>query len=161
MPVYSESNRILADENFVLRFEINQKDLELTKNYLNYIGDKVALAKFDIQPKILNKINDSFNNENDFYKTDSGIDAIGRPDIITKNLIKHFSIKSKEFKDFKPLENEIIHFKQIKISERQKEKIEQKIKQVLSYKEKDKKLAEVVEKIQKEPQKALEYTKEI
>ncbi len=161
VPVYSESNRILADENFVLRFEINQKDLELTKNYLNYIGDKVALAKFDIQPKILNKINDSFNNENDFYKTDSGIDAIGRPDIITKNLIKHFSIKSKEFKDFKPLENEIIHFKQIKISERQKEKIEQKIKQVLSYKEKDKKLAEVVEKIQKEPQKALEYTKEI
>lgn len=161
IPVYKESEKILADEDFKLKFEINEKDLKLTKNYYNYIGDKIVLVKYDCQPKIFRKLNESFEKEDEFYKKDSTVELIEKPEILFKKIINHFSVKSKELKEFKPLENEIIHFKQIKISEKQKEKIKQKIKQVLNYKEKEKKIAEVIQKIQCEPQKAPQYVKEI
>ncbi|MFN3605485.1 MAG: DEAD/DEAH box helicase family protein [Leptonema sp. (in: bacteria)] len=116
IPVYADSDKILADESSCLKFEISQSDLNLTKNYIDYIGDKVAVVKYDMQPKILQKIKESFLRENDFYKTDSNIAIIQKPEIIVKNLIRHFSIRTKEFKEFKKLENEIIHFKQIRIT---------------------------------------------
>ncbi|MCA1931981.1 MAG: DEAD/DEAH box helicase family protein [Calditerrivibrio sp.] len=160
IPVYKESEKTLVDENFGIKFEINEEDLENTKQYFEYIGDKVALVKFDAQPKILHKISNSFS-DNEFYKLDTNVAKIKKPDIIIRNLIKHLSIKNKEFKEFKPLENEIIHFKQIKLTEKRRKEIEQKINQVLNYKEKDKKIDEVAKKIQKEPSKAQEYVKEI
>lgn len=55
IPVYTESDKILADENFGIKFEVSQTDLDLTKDYLNYLGDKVAFVKFDMQPKIQQK----------------------------------------------------------------------------------------------------------
>ncbi|MCX8093472.1 MAG: DEAD/DEAH box helicase family protein [Candidatus Goldbacteria bacterium] len=161
IPVYKDSERILIDENYMIKFEINESDFNLLKNYYEYIGDKITLVKYDCQPKILKKFNESFLNKNDYFKIDSAVITIENPEIIIKNLIKHFSIKIKEFKEFKKLEEEIIHFKYIKLTQSQREKIVEKIKQVLNYREKDKKLQEVAEKIQKEPKKALEYTKEI
>ncbi|MFN3605353.1 MAG: DEAD/DEAH box helicase family protein [Leptonema sp. (in: bacteria)] len=161
IPVYKDSDKTLADENLGLKFEISQSDLNLTKRYSEYIGDKVAVVKYDIQPKILQKIKESFSQENAYYKTDSNIATIQRPEIIIKSIIRHFSIRTKEFKEFKKLENEIIHFKQIRITEKKRELIGEKIKKVLRYKEKDKKIAEITANIQKEPQKASEYIKEI
>lgn len=111
--------------------------------------------------KYSKKIKQSFFLANDFYKIDKNIATIYKPEIIIKNLIRHFSIRSKEFKEFKKLENEIIHFKQIKMTEKKRKEIEERIQKVLKYKEKDNKLVEVAEKIQNEPHKALEYAKEI
>lgn len=161
IPVYKESEKILVDDNTKIKFEINNKDFELIKNYYNYIGDTIALVKYDFQPKILEKIKESFEKDQEFYNQNSNVAVIEKPELLLKKINNHFSLRIKEFKEFKPLENEIIHFKQIRITEKQREKIEQKIKQVLNYKEKDAKLAEIARKIQQEPQKALEYTKEI
>lgn len=161
LPVYKESEKILADESFTLKFEVHPDDFKITKEYFHYIGDKVALVKYDCQPKIVAKIKESFIKENEYYKKDTTISVIRKPEFVLRKLINHFSIKRKEFKEFKQLENEIIHFKQIKLTEKRREQIEQKIKQVLHYKEKDEKIAEVTQKIQKEPLRTLEYVKEI
>lgn len=161
IPVYKESEKILVDDDLKIKFEINKKDFELIKNYYTYIGDTIALVKYDFQPKILKKIKESFEKDQEFYNKNSNVAVIEKPELLLKKFNNHFSLRIKEFKEFKSLENEIIHFKQIRITEKQREKIEQKIKQVLKYKEKDTKLAEIAQKIQQEPQKALEYTKEI
>ncbi|MEG8946421.1 DEAD/DEAH box helicase family protein [Rosettibacter firmus] len=161
IPVYKESDKILVDEDYDIKYEINNIDLNLIKDYYNYIGDKIALFKYDCQPKVLKKISESFLYVDKYYKIDSNVEVLEKPDVLMKGVINHFSLRLKEFEKFKQLGNEIIHFKQIKISDIQREKIEQKIKQVLNYKEKDKRLSEVAKKIQNEPQKVLEYTKEI
>lgn len=98
IPVYKESEKILADEDFVLKFEIHPDDFEVTKNYFHYIGEKIVFVKFDCHPKILSKINESFLKRHEYYKEDGQIITIQKPEIIFKNLIQHFSIRSKEFK---------------------------------------------------------------
>lgn len=162
IPTYKESDTILAEEKSI-KFEISDTDFNLTKNYFEYIGEKVTLVKYDSQPKLLSAIKESFlvNKKTDYYKIDENFNKFNKPDILIKNIFKHLSVRAKEFNDFKKLENEIIHFKQIKLTNIQREKLEEKIKQVLSFKEKDKKLQEITEKIKQEPQKASEYVKEI
>lgn len=135
IPIYKESEKILADENLKLKFEINEKDLELIENYYNYTGDKIALFKYDCQPKILKKIKESFEKKDEFYKKDPNVVVIEKPEILFKKIINHFSIRTKEFKEFKRLENEIIHFKQIRISLEKLNKLKEKIEKVKKFPE--------------------------
>ncbi len=160
IPTYKDSEKILADEKS-LKFEISQNDFDLTKNYFNYIGEKVALVKYDCEPKLLHTLTESFKQGQDYYKVEGNDAIFNKPEILIKNIIRHFSLHTKEFNDFKNLENEIIHFKQIRLTKLQREKIDEKIKKVLNFKEKDKKINEITEKIQKEPKKSAKYVKEI
>lgn len=132
IPIYKESEKILADDNLIIKFEINEDNLKLIGNYYNYIGDKIALIKYDCQPKILQKIKESLKKEDKFYKKDSNA-VIEKPEILFKKIINHFSIRSKEFKEFKSLDNEIIHFKQIRISLEKLNKLNEKIKKVKNF----------------------------
>ncbi len=160
VPTYKENDRILADEKSI-KFEISKDDFHLTKNYFDYMGEKIALVKYDCKPKLLQTLTESFKQEQGYYKIDENVVTFNQPDILIKNIFRHFSLHTKEFGDFKKLEDEIIHFKHIRLTKLQREKIEEKIKKVLNFKEKDKKIQEITEKIQKEPQKAPEYVKEI
>lgn len=160
IPTYKESEQIVADE-ISLKFEISQNDFDLTKRYFEYIGEKVALVKYDCEPKILHTLKTSMNNQTDYYKIDGNVVTLNKPDILIKNIFKHFSIRTKEFNNFKKLENEIIHFKQIRLTKLQKEKLKEKIQKVLNYKDKDKKIHEITKKIQQEPQNTEKYVKEI
>lgn len=90
IPVYKESDRMLVDENYIIKFEISNNDYELTKNYYNFIGDKIALVKYDSQPKILSYIKTSFTEENNYYKIESNASVIEKPEILIKNIINHF-----------------------------------------------------------------------
>ncbi len=159
IPTYKDSEKILADEKSI-KFEISRDDIELTKKYFDYIGEKIAIMKYDCEPKLLKALKESFEREQDYYKENTS-NTINRPDILIRNIINHLSNHLKEFKDFKELESEIIHFKQIKLTKIQRKTIEEKIKKVLNFKEKDKKIKEITEKIKKEPQKATEYVSEI
>ncbi|MCX7883411.1 MAG: hypothetical protein N2314_09350, partial [Brevinematales bacterium] len=161
IPVYKESEKMLVDENYTIKFEINNDDYELTKNYYNYIGDKIALIKFDCQPKIINKIKESFNSKEQYYKTDSNIATIEKPEILIKSIINHFSLRSKEFKEFKNLENEIIHFKQIKISKDKVNNIKETIEKIKIYPQKESKEKELKEKFNNNQISIDDYTKEI
>lgn len=161
IPVYKESERMLIDENYTIKFEINDKDYEVAKNYYNYIGDKVALMKFDCQPKILSKIKKSFNEKDNFYKIDSNVAVIEKPEILIRNIINHFSIRNKEFKEFKKLEQEIIHFKQIKISKNKIDSIREKIEMVKKYPQKSKKEDELKKRVENKEININDYTKEI
>ncbi|MCS6955023.1 MAG: DEAD/DEAH box helicase family protein, partial [Candidatus Calescibacterium sp.] len=160
IPVYVESENTLAEKGCIVSFQINSTDLDLLQSYYNYIGDKVALIKYDCQPRILTMIKGSFRDTQKYYHYYSDY-SIGNPEILMKNLIKHFSIRNRQLGDFKPLENEIVHFKSIRVTKGKREEIRQKIEKVLGFREKEEKLLEIVQKIQFEPHKALEYAKEI
>lgn len=161
IPTYQKSNKILADENDIIKFEVHPNDLDITKTYFNYIGDKIALMHYQCQPKLLQKVSTSFDDTTTYYLCDKSFNPITKPELLLNKIFKHFSQHTEEFKDFKELENEIIHFKQIRLTKNQKEKIEEKINQVLRYKEKEKKIEEVAEKIKQAPSKIIDYTKEI
>ena len=105
-------------------------------------GKKVALVKYESEPKNLEILNNSIQNESDkekmydFYETRS----IGEPELLIDRILDYFDLKLREFDTFKKLENEIVHFKKIKFSGDNDEKYNElikKIEKVRDYNQKD------------------------
>lgn len=136
IPIIKESGKLLIDEKD-LRHSISDYDFELTKNFFNYLGDKVTLMKYQVEPVILEKASKGFsiNRANYFQNEDR---EIKKPDITIKRVFDFIGLKNRDIDCFKKLENEIVHFKHIKVDEDKKEEIINNIKQVLDYSEKQK-----------------------
>lgn len=140
IPVYKESDKIFAEEKEPQKYPISKDDFELASSYFKHLGEKVALVKYECEPKVLETANKSIQNEDekdrryDFTETRS----ILEPELLVDRILDYFSVKTREFDSFKKLENEIVHFKRIKFSDGDKYKeIMSKIQQVRNYEQKD------------------------
>lgn len=158
IPVVNESEKLLIDEKDI-KYPITDDDYNSTKKYFNYIGEKVSLMKFDVEPVVLERTLDGFTNEKTKY-FQSGEKTLGRPDITIKRILNFLSLKNKNIDGFKKLNDEIIHFKHIKVDEDKKDDIIKSIKQVLDYSEKQKAIYLAKKEFEKEKD-IDEYTKKI
>jgi type III restriction enzyme len=109
IPVYKDSEEIIANQKEPQKFEINEKDYHLVKNYFNLIEDEIAAIKFNPSITVLQKIKDAFNGQCTRYFLFSDTASINNPELLLKKIFYHFDQTSKEFEKFKTLENEIIH----------------------------------------------------
>lgn len=102
IPVYRDSDRIIVEEKVVVKYPIHPEDYKMTKNYFNYIGDQIALCKYNCDIRVLNKIKEGFNGQKEHYflATDEQI-KINNPEFLLQNIFRHFSNKAKEFQSFK------------------------------------------------------------
>lgn len=136
IPVYKDSPNVLADEKTIQKFSVTRDDLDLSKRYFCYLGDRVTLVKHDCEPRILEKVQDSFGKEESFFNLDYD-QSFYKPDLIFDRIISHYSLRQKEFDRFKALQEEIIHFKRIKYTgDDQLTEFLEKIRQVKRYGEK-------------------------
>jgi hypothetical protein len=136
IPVYRDSPNVLADEKTIQKFSVTREDLNLSKQYFGYLGDRVALVKHDCEPKILEKVQDTFTKEDSYYNLDYD-QSFYRPDLIFDRILNHYSLRQKEFDRFKALQEEIVHFKRIKYTgDDQLAEFLEKIRQVRQYSEK-------------------------
>jgi len=139
IPVFCDSEKIIIEERDIVKYPIHPEDYKIVKDYFNYIGDKVALCKYDCDVRVLNKIKEGFNgHKNDFFIETNDQIKINNPQFLLQNIFKHFSNKTKEFKSFKQLEEEIIHFKRINISADKLNSLREKIERVKRVKDKEK-----------------------
>jgi len=138
IPQYKKSNKLIIEEQDIIKFPINDNDYDEVKNYFNYLTDKIILCKYDCNIRVLNKIKNGFNgNKNEYFLINNNIAKISNPQILLSLILKHFSDEMNEFSDFKELENEIIHFKHIKITQEKLDAIREKIKNVKKYPHKE------------------------
>lgn len=134
IPVYKEVNTIIADATDIIKFEIHSNDFIVTREYFNYIGDKISLMKLECSPKILRKLREEiFSNESKYFLSNNSIMEIGKPYVILKNIYSHFSRKLVGHDYFKKLENEIIHFKHINIKPSYINRIKDEIEKVKKF----------------------------
>ena len=137
IPVYKDSDKIIVEEKDVLKFQINKNDFELVKKYFNYLGERVCLVKYDCDLRVLNKIKEGFNSKcNDYFILSNEENEIKKPEFLLGRIFNHFINKVKEFKTFKKLEEEIIHFKRISITVERLNSLREKIEKVKKYKDK-------------------------
>jgi len=162
IPVYRDSEKIIVEEKDIVKYPIHDDDYELVKNYFNYIGEKVALIKYDCDVRVLNKIKEAFNgHKNDYFIETKDQIKISNPHFLLQNIFKHFSNKAKEFQSFKKLDEEIIHFKRINITADKLNSLREKIEKVKKAKDKDTLKKELIEKLQNNEININEYTSEI
>ena len=137
--VFKDSDRIIVEEKDIVKYPIHRDDYEKVKSYFNYIGEKVALCKYDCDLRVLNKIKKGFNGQKKHYFLETNEQTkINNPEFLLKNIFRHFSNKFKQLETFKKLEEEIIHFKRINITLDKLNSLREKIEKVKRAKDKEK-----------------------
>jgi len=136
VPVYKTAERIFAEESEPQKYSISKDDLEITNKFYNYIGDKIALVKYDCEVKVLKKVKESFDKKERYYDFRES-NNLFEPELILDRIFDYLGVKSKEFDKFKELENEIVHFKKVRFSDGEKyEKVLEAVKKVKNYPQK-------------------------
>jgi len=140
VPVYKNSERIFAEEKNPQKYPVSREDFDITSQFYEFIGDKIALAKYDCEVKVLKKAKESFAEKERYYDFGER-NSLFEPGLILERIFDYLGVKSKEFEKFKELENEIVHFKKIRFSDGEKyEEIKRKIEEVRYYPERQKEL---------------------
>ncbi|MEA3272945.1 MAG: DEAD/DEAH box helicase family protein [Patescibacteria group bacterium] len=152
VPVYKKSEKIFAEVEEIQKFSVNQDDYKSTKRLLDYLAEKVALAKYECEAKVLLKVSDSIKSENEERYFDlNETRSIDEPALLLGRLFDYFSIEDREFDKFKKLEDEIVHFKKIKFTDGDKyEELMQKLEKIKTLPQKQKELYKQYGKIPRE-----------
>lgn len=140
IPTYRESEKIFAEEKEPQKYGISREDLLLAKSMFNYLGEKVTLAKFECDVRVIKKAAESFATAEQYFDLNEER-SISEPDLLVDRILDYFSVRDQEFEKFKKLENEIVHFKRIRFSDGEKfNQIVGKIREVKELPEKEQKL---------------------
>jgi type III restriction enzyme len=140
VPVYKDSEKIFAEEKDLPGYSINQDDYNLTKKFCKFLGDKISLAKYECEVKVLKKAKESFEQQEKYFDF-SEKKSLLEPELLLNRIFDYLGVRGKEFDKFKKIENEIVHFKKIKLKNEDKyEEIKNKIQEVRQLPEKQKEL---------------------
>ena len=160
IPTYRFSEKMIVEESYVLKFPIHPDDYNEVKDYFNYIGDKIALCKYDCDLRVLERIKQGFNGKaEDYFLISRNERKIGNPEYLLNSIFRHFANQTSEFNSFKKLKDEIIHFKRINISEEKLNALCEKIERVKASKYKELYEKELDEKFDKGEIEKEEYKK--
>jgi len=136
VPVYKTAERIFAEEKDPQKYSVSREDFDITSQFYRFIGDKITLAKYDCEVKVLKKTKESFVEEGRYYDF-SERNSLFEPELILDRIFDYLGVKSKEFEKFKELENEIVHFKKVRFTDGEKyEEILKAIEKVKNYPQK-------------------------
>ena len=130
IPVYKD--RKTADIKELPKFEGNKKLLE---NFFDWLGDERLIYGIfpgeKINPKTIAKLKE-FIDKGKFEENGSG-----NVSMQTRSLINHLNVILKEIDKFKELEDEIVHFKKIRVTlpDDELKKLKESIEQVTKYRD--------------------------
>lgn len=143
VPVYKPGKIFFTEENALPKYSISIDDCEIASQFYRHLGDNIAVVKYDCQVKVLEKVKESFERREQFYNFEDGR-SLRDPALILRRIFDYFSIESQELDIFKKLENEIVHFKNIKyLDDERSDEIKRKIKEIRNTPEREKELEEL------------------
>jgi len=154
VPTYKKANYSLMKKRELTSFEINEQELEILRNYIEFIqDDRVFLMRYNSDPEKIKILKESINNPDRFKDSNKSFKNI---DVLIQRIFNYFSIKPKELKGLKELEEEIKHYKNIKVYLEDIDKIKSKIEKVKECPDKNKKLEDELSKLSDEVRKDIE-----
>lgn len=120
IPVYED----IKTTTPLSRFSISNESLALLRKYIDSFEDGLLILEFCLTNELLEKLRFCLKveNQNKFFKNDSQAKYKDMR-VLTIRLVNYLSSYAKKVSGFKELENEIIHFKHIKVSNKEYENI--------------------------------------
>lgn len=135
VPTYRYADRPLIEQRAPRKFELPQEELDYLKSYLDYLGDeRLVLAHHDLSPRQIGYVQKSIAEPDTYFHT-SGGRKFGNVNILLPRLTRYLDILPRELEGFKPLEDEINHYKHIRVLLKDIEELRHKIKAVQEYKD--------------------------
>jgi hypothetical protein len=144
VPVYKEREKTIRETHTQSKFALSTENLAVFQDYLRYIqDDRVLMALYDTSPKEIKLIREGVAQDVNSFRTDGP--RYKNVDVMFQQFLRFISLYGKDFERFKELENEINHFRHIRVflPEIEFAKFEQNLNK---FKEKPKKIAELKEK---------------
>ena len=114
IPIYEDIKTNLP----LSKFTVARESLEVLRKYVESYSDGLIMLNFGVDIESVNKLRESLiaNNQNNYFKIDNQAKYKDMK-VLTFKLINYLHSYAKTVSGFKKLENEIIHFKHIKISD--------------------------------------------
>jgi len=163
IPVFKTSIRKLYEEKAPQKLPIQEDLFNALKDYFASTDDRVLIVRNDMPLHLLKHIKDSFNQVETYYKILPGNSNVPIK-IAVQKLIAHFDLNLEELDRFKPLEEEIVHFKKIRVflgNNKEIEELKNRIIKVSEYKNAKTRKKELKSKFEKGEISLDKYTEEI
>ena len=139
IPVYKLADYPLMKKRGLAKFDASKADFEILKKYSEYINDdRVLLMNYDTTPEKVKVLRESLYNSDKYYKY--GERSFKSINILIQRLFDYFSVTPEELKEFKELDEEIRHFRNIKVYLKSIDEILKSIEMVKDYPAKIKEL---------------------
>ncbi len=115
IPVYREAGHSIIEERKPRKFEIAQDELERLKNYVDYLADpRLLVVRHHASPQDVALLARCLEHPADYFNVNDER-RYGRLDILLSRLFDYFKVIPQEAAGLKPLEEEIRHFRHIKV----------------------------------------------
>lgn len=116
IPTYHESGSLVSDKRDQSKFMLTEKNAALLEDYVRYMDDdRVFYALHGTSPRQIGALRNAFKAEKETIRKDGEREYKNLSALVLQAL-RYFGLETKEFKAFKELEDEINHFRHIKVS---------------------------------------------
>ena len=131
VPTFEDADHPLLKEGQQIKFGISQGDFETLKSFIEYVqDDRVMLMKYDTDSSKTRLLRQSIQTKDSFKQEQRNFRNL---DLLIQRIFDYYSVVPKRFKDFKDLEDEINHFRRIKVYLKDITEIQRKIDNVKEY----------------------------
>ena len=116
IPVYRKlDGHLLVEQREPRRFEIQSSESALLKEYVDYLGDeRLLLARHGMTPQQIGLLEQTLETPETYFNSNT-TRKYGNVEILLPRLTQYFDIIPRGVEGFKPLEDEINHFKHIRV----------------------------------------------
>jgi len=162
VPTYKSADSLKTGEQIkfeISKFEISKKDFEILKRFNEFISDdRVLLMRYNTEPVKIKLLRERLTTQDNFK---FGEKSFKNVDLLIQRFFDYLSIIPQKFKEFKELEEEIRHFKNIKVYLKDISEIQKKIEAVSQFKDPSVLKRELKEKFERKEITLDQYTEGI
>ncbi|WP_201773582.1 DEAD/DEAH box helicase family protein [Thermus filiformis] len=131
VPVYKDAERPLLERRGLRKFEISEGELRTLDEYVKYLGDpRLLVARHGASPQEVALLLRCLENKAECFNTQSHR-RYGRMELLLSRLFAYFRLSPKEAEGVKELEEEIRHFRRIKVFLQDITPLKERIQRVL------------------------------
>ncbi len=136
IPVYRKlDGHLLIEQHEPRKFEIQSGERVLLKEYVDYLGDeRLLLARHGMTPQQISLLEQTLETPETYFNSNT-TRKFGNVEILLPHLTQYFDIVPHAVEGFKPLEDEINHFKHIRVLLQDIQELQKKIDTVKLYKD--------------------------
>jgi superfamily II DNA or RNA helicase len=134
IPVYRElDGHLLVEQHEPRKFEIQSSESQLLSAYVDYLGDeRLLLARHGMTPQQIGLLEQTLATPETYFNPNT-TRKFGSLDILFPRLSQYFNITPRKVEGFKPLEDEINHFRHIRVLLKDIQELQKKIDAVKLY----------------------------
>jgi hypothetical protein len=115
IPVFKQQEQLLCNQRDLAKFSLSPDNLVQLKDYLAYLDDdRLLLALYNMTPKQIETVRASVAEESSHFKADGP--QYKNLSVLVRQVVRYMSLHAQELEQFKVLEDEINHYKHIRVN---------------------------------------------